>query len=80
MVFSFNFITLLQILTKTKNMETYLPLNGITEKFYNLDENEINNYEIKRLRKANTKHKLEIIELKQKLQSINKLITKNKNK
>ena len=61
-------------------METYLPLNGITEKFYNLDENEINDYEIKRLRKANTKHKLEIIELKQKLQSINKLITKNKNK
>tara|TARA_R100000781_G_scaffold2475_5_gene4038 strand:+ start:8320 stop:8505 length:186 start_codon:yes stop_codon:yes gene_type:complete len=61
-------------------METYLPLNGITEKFYNLDENEINNYEIQRLRKANTKHKLEIIELKQKLQSINKLITKNKNK
>jgi|TARA_A100001201_G_scaffold49500_1_gene49350 hypothetical protein len=61
-------------------METYLPLNGITEKFYNLDKNEINNYEIKRLRKANTKHKLEIIELKQKLQSINKLITKNKNK
>jgi hypothetical protein len=61
-------------------METYLPLNGITEKFYNLDENEINDYEIKRLRKANTKHKLEIIELKQKLQSINKLITKNKDK
>jgi len=80
LVFSFNFITLLQILTKTKNMKTYLPLNGITEKFYNLDENEINDYEIKRLRKANTKHKLEIIELKQKLQSINKLITKNKNK
>lgn len=80
MVFSFNFITLLKILTKTKNMETYLPLNSITEKFYNLDKNELDGYEIKRLRKANTRYKLEIIELKQKLETIINLITKNKNK
>lgn len=61
-------------------METYLPLNSITEKFYNLEKNELDNYEIKRLRKANTRYKLEIIELKQKLETIINLITKNKNK
>lgn len=63
-------------------METYLPLNSITEKFYNLDkkETELDSYEIKRLRKANTRYKLEIIELKQKLETIINLITKNKNK
>jgi len=61
-------------------METYLPLNSITEKFYNLEKNELDGYEIKRLRKANTRYKLEIIELKQKLETIINLITKNKNK
>jgi hypothetical protein len=58
-------------------METNVPLNSVNAEFY---RNELDQYEIKRLRKANTNYKLQVIELKQKLESIINLITKNKNK
>jgi hypothetical protein len=58
-------------------MDTYLPANSvnadITQGF------SVEDYEINRLREANASFKLEIIDLKQKLQKITK-ISSNKNK
>jgi len=55
-------------------MDTYLPVNSVNAEIkagFSVQE-----YEIKRLREANSKFKLQIIELKQ---TLNK-ITKNKSK
>lgn len=56
-------------------METYTPANSI-----NKDNTikRIENYEINRLRKANSNYKLQIIDLKQKLKEIHSLLTNEK--
>lgn len=53
-------------------METYTPVNSINK---NDTKQRIENYEINRLRKANSNYKLQIIDLKQKLKEIHSLLT-----
>jgi hypothetical protein len=58
-------------------MDTYLPANGVNADI--IQGFSVEDYEIKRLREANANFKLEIIDLKQKIEKITTILS-NKNK
>jgi len=58
-------------------MDTYLPANGVNADI--IQGFSVEDYEINRLREANANFKLEIIDLKQKIEKITTILS-NKNK
>ena len=58
-------------------MDTYLPANSVNADI--IQGFSVEDYEIKRLREANANFKLEIIDLKQKIEKITTILS-NKNK